>query len=179
MLTLQLPAIELFDEANSKFVKSPAVTLTLEHSLVSLSRWESKWEKPFLSDASKTSEETYSYISTMGVGGDIPQEHIDRLTQDQFEEINKYIEAKMTATWFKEEGGRRNYETITAEIIYYWMVALNIPPEYEDWHLNKLFTLIRVVNEKNKPPKKVSRQQQMAQQRSLNEQRRAQYASNG
>lgn len=179
MLTLQLPELELFDEAKSKFVTSPAVSLTLEHSLVSLSRWESKWEKPFLSDEKKTTEETYSYISVMGVDDEIPLELIERISQDQFKEINSYIESKMTATWFKDVPGSRSYEVITAEIIYYWMVALNIPPEYDRWHLNKLFTLIKVVNEKNKPPKKMSRNEQMAQQRALNEQRLKQYGTRG
>lgn len=179
MLTLQLPEIELFDEANSKFVTAEAVTLQLEHSLVSLSRWESKWEKPFLSDEKKTTEETYGYISAMGLDGEIPMDHITRLSQEQFDQINAYIESKMTATWFKEAPGGRNYEVITAEIIYYWMIALNIPESYDTWHLNKLFTLIKVVNEKNKPPKKMSRQEQMAQQRALNEQRLKQYASKG
>lgn len=179
MLKLQLPEIELFDEANSKFITAPAVELELEHSLVSLSRWESKWEKPFLSDDKKTTEETYSYIALMGLSGEIPPDQIARLTQEQFNQINAYIESKMTATWFKEAPGGRNYEVITAEIIYYWMIALNIPESYDTWHLNKLFTLIKVVNEKNKPPKKMSRQEQMAQQRALNEQRLKQYATKG
>lgn len=181
MLTINIPEHEMFDEANDKFLVAPAAVLRLEHSLVSLTQWESKWEKPFLSHTAHSYEETRDYISAMSVTGEISLDLIDRLTQDQFDEINKYIEAKMTATWFKELPGssRRNSETITNEIIRYWMIALNIPLEYETRHLSQLFTLVRVVNEKNKPAKKQSRSTTIEQHRALNEARRAQYANKG
>lgn len=180
MLTIQIPELELFDEETAKFSIAEAQTLVLEHSLVSLSKWESKWEKPFLSHERKTLEETYGYISCMGVGEDIPEELVQRISEDQFQEINDYIEKKMTATWFTNlPASQSSRETITAEIIYYWMIALQIPTEYEIWHLNKLFTLIKVVNEKNKPTKKMDRKTAASEQRRINELRRQQYASNG
>lgn len=181
MLTINIPEQELFDEANNTFVTAPPTVLRLEHSLVSLASWESKWEKPFLSSDEHTYEETLSYVQEMSIGDEIPLDMLSRLTREQFTEINKYIEAKMTATWFKELPGasRMNKEVITAEIIYYWMNALNVSLEWETRHLNRLFTLIKVLNEKNKPAKKQPRSTTLEQHRAINEQRRAQFANKG
>lgn len=181
MLIINVAETELFDEANDTFVTAPAVKLKLEHSLVSLAAWESKWEKPFLSDEQHTYEETVSYIQFMCIKPSVTEDTLGRISSEQFKEINNYIEAKMTATWFKELPGasRMNKEVITAEIIYYWMTALNVPLEWESRHLNRLFTLIKVLNEKNKPAKKQPRSTTLEQHRSINEARRAQYAKKG
>ena len=181
MLTINIPEHEVFNEADETFGILPAVTLQLEHSLVSLASWESKWEKPFLSADEHTYEETVSYIQEMTISDPIEVDTLGRLTPEQFKEINKYIEAKMTATWFKELPGapKMSREVITAEIIYYWMTALNVSLEWETRHLNRLFTLIRVLNEKNKPAKKQPRSTTLEQHRALNEARRAQYANKG
>lgn len=164
MLQVTIPdrqEIEAWDEATNTFVTIPFVkgaTLQLEHSLISLSKWESKWCKSFLTKEEKTYEETVDYIKCMTLTQNVRPEVYEILTADNIKEINEYIGAKMTATTFREEkGGKPNRERITSELIYYWMIALNIPFECQKWHLNRLLTLIRVCNVKNAPPKKQSK----------------------
>lgn len=171
MLIVKLPSIESWDEESQKFVYEERGTLTLQHSLVSLSKWESRFEKPFMSNEKKTAEETYGYIQAMSED-EVSMDTLQLLSLENMEEINKYIEAKNSATWFASTpAGNKSREIITAEIIYYWMFTLQIPKETENWHLNRLFTLIKVVNEKNQPKKKMNKAEQLAQQRKLNEQR--------
>lgn len=180
MLTIIVPGTDMFDDAKQEFFTSPAVTLELEHSLFSLSKWESKWEIPFLGGTEKTTEQTLDYIRVMTISPDVPAEVYDRLTSTNLQAINEYINAKMTATWFKEAPGPKNRgEAITAEIIYYWLVSHTIPFECQHWHLNRLITLIKVCNEKNAPKKKMSRRELLAQQRQLNAERRANLNTSG
>lgn len=171
---------ELYDEKTRRFGSEEFYTLELEHSLASLSKWESKFEKPFLSDKDKTREEILWYIGVMIQDPNFPPEVFTKLSQDNLDEINNYISAKMTATWIKEDPLKKNNKAvITAEIIYYWMISLNIPFECQHWHLNRLLTLIRVCNEKNAPPKKMNPALRAQQQRQLNEERRRASNSNG
>lgn len=180
MLKIVVPMKEAFDEAKKEFVSAEVFDLELEHSLASLSKWEAYWEKPFLSKHVKTNEEILWYIRAMTLTPEVPDEVYYRLDKDNLEAVNSYIEAKMTATTFREFGPRRtSQEIITAEVIYYWMVHYHIPFECEHWHLARLFTLIRVCNEKSAPPKKMGRQSAARQQRELNAQRRAQYGTPG
>ncbi len=181
MLKLQLPAIELFDERTNEFVYGDAFEVELEHSLVSLSKWEEKYNKPFLSEADKTTEEVLYYIRCMALR-DLSDYEVTLLGRYRAKEIENYIKAPMTATWFsKEEGAghRHSGEAVTAELIYYWMIALNVPFECQHWHLNKLLTLIQVCNLKNKPPKKMSRGSILKNNAALNKARRAKLHSKG
>ena len=181
MLQLTIPSTEMWDEVNERFIKTKEQTLCLEHSLVSLSKWESKWHKSFLSSKEeKTVEETIDYIKCMTLTQNVDPEVYNRLSQENFNEINEYIENPMTATKiYEDKGVRPNRETITSELIYYWMIALNIPMECQKWHLNKLLMLIRVCNLKNKPPKKMSKRQLMSRNASLNAARRQQMHTSG
>lgn len=155
MLTITIPGVELFDEVNMEFITTEDQTLELEHSLVSLAAWESIWEKPFLTKEDKTREETISYIKCMTLTPNVDPNVYTFISDDIIRQVNVYIAAPMTATTFTEEkSSKSNSETTTAEIIYYWMVALNIPSEYQFWHLNRLMTLIKVCSIKNAPPKK-------------------------
>ena len=180
MLKITIEAPEEYNAVTQEFINNDAVTLELEHSLASLSKWEEVWEKPFLGSDEKTEVETIDYIRAMTLTTDVPPEVYSRLTRGNVDEISAYIQRKMTATWFvdlpQSPGAKA---TITAEIIYNWMVALNIPFECQHWHLNKLLTLIKVCNEKNNPPKKMTRAEAAAKQRQLNAERRAKYGSSG
>lgn len=180
MLTVEIPETEFYDEVAGEFLVSKKHTLQLEHSLVSLSKWESKWEKPFLTKDSKTTEETLDYIRCMTITQNVDPNVYRAIGNDILEKIRVYIDAPMTATWFAEERGPKGKkEVITAEIIYYWMIALNIPFECQKWHLNRLLTLIRVCNLKNAPPKKMSNRELLTRNRELNLARRKSLQSRG
>lgn len=181
MLPITIKAGEFYDEQLGEFVEVKETKLQLEHSLISLSKWESKWCKPFLSETPKTAEENVDYVRCMTINQNIDPNVYYGLTPAQIKEINDYINAPMTATWFSEDkkNAKKNKEVITNELIYYWMVALQIPFECEKWHINRLLTLIRVCNVKNEPPKKMSQKDLLSRNRSLNAARRAKMGSRG
>lgn len=180
MLRITIPAEEFWDEVNEEFIYTKEQTLQLEHSLVSLSKWESKWHKPFLTKDEKTIEETIDYIRCMTITQNVKPEVYNRLENEHIDQVNAYIEDSMTATWFREEKNKtRNNEIITSERIYYWMIALQIPVNFEKWHLNRLLTLIRVCNEENKPKKKMSRRELINQRRAENEARKKKWHTKG
>ena len=181
MLTITIPANEQWDEQNQEFVyASKEQTLHLEHSLVSLSKWESKWCKPFIDTHDKTYEETIDYIRCMTLDKNVDPEVYNYLTKQNMEDINAYISAPMTATWFNDtRPGPPSREIITSELIYYAMVAHNIPFECQKWHLNRLLTLIRVCNIKNEPPKKMARHEIMTRNAALNAARRKKLSTKG
>lgn len=180
MLHITIPATEHWDSAKGEFVYTKEQHLQLEHSLVSLSKWESKWGKVFLSNAEKTAEETIDYIKCMTITQNVKPEVYNCLTMENIQEVNDYISAPMTATYFSDEkGGKKNREQVTAELIYYWMIALNIPFECQKWHLNRLLTLIRVCNIKNAPPKKRSQNEILSSNAALNAARRKKLNSKG
>lgn len=179
MLRITVPGVEHFDEASQEFITLGDVILELEHSLVSLSKWESKFEKPFLGKDDKTTEEIIGYVKAMTLI-EVPDDVFQKLSIENITAINDYIDAKMTATWFNEPpGAPRSRDIITAEVIYYWMITFQIPFECENWHLNRLFTLIRVCNIKQSKPKKMSRAEIGARNRELNAQRKAQLGTRG
>ena len=180
MLQITIPSIELWDEEKERFMRTKEYVLQLEHSLVSISKWESKWNKVFLSKDEKTYEETIDYIKCMTITQNIPDEAYRYITKSNVDKIDQYISAPMTATWFTNEKPKGvNREKVTSELIYYWMIALNIPFECQKWHLNRLLTLIRVCNIKNTPPKKMSKRSLMQRNAALNAARRKQYNTTG
>ena len=181
MLSITIPAVELWDEDKQEFVGlKKEQTLQLEHSLVSLSKWESKWCKAFLTKKEKTREEMLDYVKCMTVTQNVDPDIYNYLTNENILQINRYIEAPMTATTFSEDNnGKGNRETVTAELIYYWMIALNIPFECQKWHLNRLLTLVKVCNIKNQPPKKTSKKDLLSRNAALNAARRKQLNTSG
>lgn len=181
MLRIDIPlSPEGWDEDKQEFVEPKIQTLQLEHSLVSLSKWESKWCKPFLSKDTRTFEETVDYIRCMTITQNVDPSVYNFLTDENIEQVNQYIGAPMTATWFAEsKNGKANKEQITSELIYYWMISLNIPFDCQKWHLNRLLTLVRVCNVKNQPAKKMSKREVMSRNAALNAARRKQLNTKG
>lgn len=179
MLKVTIPATEQWDETNQEFINIKEQTLQLEHSLVSLSKWESKWCKPFISRNIKTEEETLDYIKCMTITQNVNPDIYKFIPNNIIEEIKSYIDAPMTATWFNEKEGKTNSEQITSELIYYWMISLNIPFECEKWHLNRLLTLIKVCDIKNRPAKKMSQNAIYNRNAALNAARRGKLNSRG
>lgn len=181
MLQVNVPiSPEGWDEKNQVFVEPKIVTLQLEHSLISISKWESKWHKPFLTKQEKTYEEIVDYIKCMTLNPNVKDDVYEHLTKENFKEINDYIENPMTATTFSGDKSKgKNREILTSEVIYYQMVAFNIPFECQKWHLNRLTTLIRVCGEKNNPGKKMSQKQIMSRNAALNAARRKRFNSKG
>lgn len=179
---LQLNVIiepEKWDESTGEFIPQKERTIQLEHSLVSLSKWESKWCKPFL-HSEKSNEEILDYIKCMTLTQNVPPDLYDKLSSKNIKAIDDYINAPMTATTFSDDSNsKKNKEIVTSELVYYWMVAYNIPFECQKWHLNRLITLIRVCGVKNSPPKKMSKGEIMRRNAELNAKRRAKLNSKG
>lgn len=181
MLTITVPiSPEGWDEAKQEFVEPKTQKLQLEHSLISLSKWESKWKKPFLGKKEKTEEETLDYIKCMTLTKNPDPAIYNHFTNENIKAIIDYISDPMTATTFsKNESGGNNREVITSELIYFWMISYSIPVEFEKWHLNRLLTLIRVCSVKNAPPKKRSKRDIMSRNAALNASRRKQLNTRG
>jgi hypothetical protein len=180
MLTITVGSTSSFDDEKQEFVEIGGVELQLEHSLVSLSKWESEHEKPFLGKGDKTPEEVLAYVQCMLLTENPPGDFLHELSKENIEAVNAYVDRKMTATWFSDQpGAPASREVITSELIYYWMTVFNIPWEAQYWHLNRLFTLIRICNVKQSKPKKMSRQELTQRNRELNAQRRQQLGTRG
>ena len=180
MLRIVVPGQELWDEEKQEFINTKEQVLQLEHSLISLSKWEAKWCKVFLSKQEKTAEETIDYIKCMTITPNVDPEVYNHLTRENIKEIEDYIAAPMTATYFSSDNaGKSSREQVTSELIYYWMIALNIPFGCQKWHLNRLLTLIKVCNIKNQPPKKMSKREIMSRNAALNAARRQQLNTKG
>lgn len=171
MLTIMLPETDDFD----------AIKLKFEHSLVSLSKWEAIHEKAFFGREEKTIEETASYIEQMLLNENPPADFLDRLNREQFEQISGYIDSKQSGTWFREDGqSKPSSEIVTSELIYYWLIQFQIPfKPTDEWHLNRLMTLIKVASVKQSKPKKQSKQALAEQYRQLNAERRQKLGTAG
>ena len=182
MLCITIPKGEWFDEASNSFSYTKEYTVHLEHSLISLSKWESKWKKPYLHPSKPiTHDEFIDYIRCMTIESGVDPKAYFLIPDQTLEKISEYINDKMTATWFSEEQKRSQVQRgriVTSELIYYWMIAHNIPSDYQKWHLNRLLTLIEVCNAESNP-KKMSRQESARRQKELNEARRKQMGTRG
>ena len=180
MLEIHIQESEDFNEETEEFIQIPGRTLLLEHSLKSISKWESKWKKPFLETKELTSDEILDYIKCMTITKNVQDDIYLHLNYDNIEKIRKYIEDPMTATVFSEEKKKAGkQEFITSELIYYWMVAQQIPFECENWNLNRLLVLIRICSIKNTPDKKMSKRDIAKKNSALNAKRKAQYNTKG
>lgn len=181
MLTLSVKDREFWDESTEEFTFAKGGTLKLEHSLVSISKWEAKWHKSYFETESKTMEQMLSYIECMTINSDVPKSVYAALSPTDFKKIVDYIEDPMTATTIREDPKSKTKKSqfITSELIYYWMIQFGIPVEFEKWHINRLTTLIRVCSEENKPAKKVNPEDTARRYRELNKARKAKYHTRG
>lgn len=179
MLTLEIPKAEFWDEAKEEFVYGKAQTIQIEHSLVSISKWEAKWHKAFLGKREKTNEELIDYVRCMTLTQNVDPNLYLQLTDNEYALINQYIDDPMTSLCFPDEDKGSMSDTPTSELIYYWMIALNIPFECQKWHLNRLLALIRVCNIKNKPLKKRSTKDIINRNRAINAANRRRFNSRG
>ena len=182
MKVITIPARHGFDSEKQEFIDIKETTLKLEHSLISLKKWEQKWKIPFLDKKTKKTVEMWiDYIRCMAIN-QVEDEVFEYMPMPIIKEIIAYIEDPMTATWFSDNSkigaSKSKDEIVTAEVIYCWMIQLQIPIELEKWHLNQLLTLIRVINIKNNP-KKMDSRTAAAQRKSLNAARRAKHHSRG
>lgn len=186
MLQINVVMREDYDEERQEFVEE-TWPLVLEHSLVSLSKWESEFEKPFLSSDEKTPDEIMAYIVMMDLSPETPPEVFSNISNEQYNQINDYINAKRSATWFNEleKPNKRNTQTVTSELIYYWLTTYEIPWEAQYWHLSRLFTLIKVFgaersqHDTTNKKKRTSAESLAAERRRLNAERRKQLGTSG
>ena len=181
MLTIVIPSNEKWNEITEEFIYSKGQTIQLEHSLVSISKWEAKWKKPFLSSKDKTNDETLDYIRCMTITQNVSPEIYSHLTKENLKDIEDYIESSMTATIFSRDNNsnKGSTEIITSEIIYYWMITLNIPFECQKWHIKRLLTLIKVCDIKNQTPQKQSTRDIMIENTRINEERKRRLNTKG
>lgn len=180
MLQITTQEVEFWDERKQEFITKKAQVLQLEHSLISISKWEQKWQKAFLTKNEKTYEETIDYIRCMTLTQNVDPDSYYFISNEEVDRIDEYISSPMTATYFRDDKSpKTSSEVVTSELIYYWMISLNIPFECQKWHLNRLLTLIKVCQVKNSPPKKRSKREIMAQNAALNAARRKRLNTKG
>lgn len=179
-LVITIPGKEMYDEQTEEFVYTKPTTLTLEHSLLSISKWEAKWHKPYLSREEKTREELVDYIRCMSLSSNVDPIIYRTLNRAVIDKIVEYIKDPMTATTISSSNKKPSREIVTSELIYYWMTALNIPFEpCQKWHLNRLLMLIEVASIKSQPPKKMPKSEVMRRNSALNAARRAKHGTRG
>ena len=179
-LPIHIPEKDLFDQRSGQFITVKETNIMLEHSLISISNWESKWHKPYLSSDKKTAEEFISYIQCMCLTKNVDPNVFYALDGDDIMKIAEYMKDPMTATTFRNRDQKKNKEIITSELIYFWMTNFNIPFEpCQKWHINRLLTLIEVASIKNQPPKKMGKREAARERAALNAARRAKYNTKG
>ncbi len=180
MLKILVTPTELYDNETNTFTNTEEFEVELEHSLLSLSKWEAKHQKPFLAAGKMTDDEILDYVMCMCLTESVTREMVKGGSDQIFREVNEYINSSQSATTFGEMPEKRGRgEVITSELIYYWLVAFTIPFECETWHLNRLFSLIRICNMKNSKPKKVAPGEAARQRKELNDKRKAEWGTSG
>lgn len=182
MLEMTISEKEFYQEHTSKFIQIPECKVTLEHSLISLAKWESKWQVPFFDGKPKTPTQNLDYIRCMVVGNIKDDRIFDHLSEEEVLQIQSYMAAPMTATTFSERNKSKRKvkkETMTAEVIYARMCTHNISFECQKWHLNRLLTLIRVCDLRDSPPEKMSKKETSMWYAEQNANRRAKYGTRG
>lgn len=179
MLEITIPDTELYNEEANEFVTVKGVVLRLEHSLVSISKWESNWKEPFLSEKPKTVAQTVDYVRCMTINQNVDPMTYEALTNDNINAVNDYIKENRTATTFSDAGKGSRRDVITSELIYWWMAQFNIPMECQKWHLSRLLALIRIASIKNAPQKNMPRNAVLSQNAALNAARRKARGSKG
>lgn len=179
MIQITVPSGELWDEVNNEFISAKSQTLQLEHSLVSLSKWEAKWKKPFLVKGQKTAEEINDYIKCMTLTQNVDPNIYFFLTKENMKQIENYIGSPMTATVVRDKSTKGRNKVITSEVIYYWMISLGVPFECQKWHLNRLLTLIKVCEVENRGSNSMTKREIHEQNAALNAARRSKYKTRG
>lgn len=180
MLTIEVLGQEHWDEELNEFVYPESFELTLEHSLVSLSKWEEEHEKPFMGKEQKSTEETLSYVYHMILTHGKSRQCVRLMTDENIQQVQEYIDKAATATWFAESMPEpKSNEVITTELIYYWMNTMNIPLEAQHWNFNRLLTLIKIHTTKNSQPKKMGKNEMMQRRREINERNKAKFNTRG
>lgn len=180
MFTIEIKPYELFDESTQSFITGNGRTLQLEHSLIAISKWESKWHTPFLDSREKSPKEIEDYVKCMTITKNVPDEVYSFITRQQYQELNNYLADPMTATTITDRTAKKgSSELMTSELIYYYMISHNIPMDCDRWHINRLLTLIRVCNVKSQPAKKRPQKDVMRENAALNAARKKQYNTKG
>lgn len=179
MLEITIPDTELYDEIANEFVEVKGVVLRLEHSLVSISKWESNWKEPFLSEEPKTLAQTIDYVRCMTINQNVDPKVYEALTNENINAVNEYIGESRTATTFSDTNKSSRKDIITSELIYWWMAQFNIPMECQKWHLSRLLALVRIASIKSSPQKNMSRRAVLSQNAALNAARRKARGSKG
>lgn len=180
MIQITIPGGELYDAKSNEFINFKTTTLSLEHSLISISKWEAKHKKPFLVNKQKTTDEILDYIACMSITQNIDPRILYKIPPKEVNRVSEYIADPMTATTFKEDDAKSGgKQIVTSELIYYWMIAFNVPFECQKWHINRLLTLIRICGIKNAPQKKTSKAEMMRRRSQLNAERRARLHTKG
>lgn len=179
-IKIRIPELHLFNEATNEFFDIRETYITMEHSLVSISKWESKWHIPYLGPTPKTLEQSIDYLRCMTITQNVQPGIYNYIPESEMKRIKEYIEDPMTATKFREEEGKgKTKKSITSDYLYFCMVSYNVPVEFEKWHLNRLLTLLQVCSEENKPKKKRSKRSLTSDYAALNAARRAKMGTKG
>lgn len=179
MLEITIPGGERWSDRENRFYYPKETTIRLEHSLVSLSKWEAKWEIPFIGNRNLTYEQNCDYVQCMNMTQNVSSEVFEFIPPETLAEIRQYVDKKMTATTISNTTGRKSRETVTSEVIYCWMTELGIPFECQKWHLNRLITFIQVCQIRKAPQKKYRGSDLLRRNYELNELRKKQWGSNG